>query len=103
MCGVSREPQPEELADQLPVVELCARLLGLLWSSEPAAGTDLLTGLPNRRAWEKALEREGTRCLRFGLQAACSPWNSTTSAVNDLHGHPAGDEYLRRTARRRRA
>ncbi|MCA1703929.1 MAG: hypothetical protein LC808_11940, partial [Actinobacteria bacterium] len=34
-----------ELSDQLPLVELCARLLGRLWTSERAATTDRLTGL----------------------------------------------------------
>jgi len=99
LCGLSRKPQTRELADRLPVVELCARLLGRLWASERAAGTDRLTGFANRRAWEEALEREETRCLRFGLHAAVLAVDlDDFKVVNDLHGHAAGDAYLRHAA-----
>lgn len=67
---------------------------------EQEAYSDCLTALPNRRAWERALERE---------QARCDRQDSTRVAVvvvdvdglkrtNDEHGHLAGDLLLRQTA-----
>ncbi|MBA3422159.1 MAG: sensor domain-containing diguanylate cyclase [Thermoleophilaceae bacterium] len=97
LCGLSRTSQPSELVDRLPLVELCARLLGRLWASERAATTDRLTGLANRRAWDEALEREERRCRRFDLAAAVLAVDlDRFKAVNDRHGHAAGDEHLRR-------
>lgn len=97
LCGLSRAAQPSELSDPLPLVELCARLLGRLWTSERAAATDRLTGLANRRAWEEALEREERRCGRFDLAAAVLAVDlDGLKAVNDRHGYPAGDDHLRR-------
>lgn len=50
LCGLSRAAQSSDLSDRLPLVELCARLLGRLWTSERTATTDRLTGLANRHA-----------------------------------------------------
>ena len=59
------------------------------------ARTDPLTGLPNRRAWDVALERAATR------------GESLTIAIldldhfkqfNDAYGHPAGDRLLKAAA-----
>ncbi len=97
LCGFSRAAQPSELSDRLPLVALCARLLGRLWASERAAATDHLTGLANRRAWEEALEREERRCRRFDLAAAVLAVDlDGFKAVNDRLGHTVGDEHLRR-------
>ncbi len=97
LCGLSRTAQAPEIADHLPVVELCARLLGRLWVSERAAATDRLTGLANRRAWEEALERESERCGRFDLSAAVLAVDlDDFKAVNDRLGHGTGDQHLRR-------
>ncbi len=97
LCGLSRAAQPPELLDRLPLVQLCARLLGRLWTSERTAATDRLTGLANRRALEEALEHEEQRCRRFGLAAAVLAVDvDSLKAVNDHHGYAAGDEHLRR-------
>ena len=65
---------------------------------ERAAFEDSLTGLPNRRAFERDLQRATTRPgARVGLlhvDLDRFKW------VNDTWGHPAGDEVLQRAATR---
>jgi diguanylate cyclase (GGDEF)-like protein len=63
------------------------------------ARTDELTALPNRRAWDEALEREMARAERTGEPLCLALLDlDHFKAYNDLHGHPAGDAHLRRTA-----
>ena len=69
---------------------------------------DPLTGLPNRRALAEALERAIARSQRTGLPLAVLALDlDGFKAINDRHGHPAGDatllevaDRLRRTIRR---
>jgi diguanylate cyclase (GGDEF)-like protein/PAS domain S-box-containing protein len=65
------------------------------------ADTDPLTGLANRRALERTLEaalgRAGARARTVGLLMIDL---DGFKAVNDTHGHAAGDEALREVARR---
>jgi diguanylate cyclase (GGDEF)-like protein/PAS domain S-box-containing protein len=65
------------------------------------ADTDPLTGLANRRALERTLEaalsRAGARARSVGLLMVDL---DGFKAVNDTHGHAAGDETLREIARR---
>ncbi|HEX4006505.1 MAG TPA: sensor domain-containing diguanylate cyclase [Acidobacteriaceae bacterium] len=60
---------------------------------------DVLTGLGNRRAYEKDLALEFARARRYGnpLTLALLDLNGF-KAINDTYGHPAGDDVLRRTA-----
>ena len=62
---------------------------------------DSLTGLPNRRLGEDRLSNSTSRSLRYGHKTAVL-WIDLDKfkQVNDQHGHPAGDEVLRQTARR---
>jgi GGDEF domain-containing protein len=60
------------------------------------ADTDALTGLPNRRAFEREVaRRESAYFTLIDLDGF--------KAVNDEHGHDAGDDVLRHAARRLRA
>ncbi|MEU4425859.1 diguanylate cyclase [Actinoplanes sp. NPDC024001] len=80
------------LADETALALEHERLLHRL---EQMAFTDTLTGLPNRRAWQRELA---------GLMAAGGPLTVAVADLdhfkryNDTYGHPAGDELLHRAA-----
>jgi diguanylate cyclase (GGDEF)-like protein len=61
--------------------------------------TDELTGLPNRRGWNEALERELARAQRNDEPLCLALLDlDRFKAFNDAHGHPAGDSVLRDAA-----
>jgi diguanylate cyclase (GGDEF)-like protein len=62
---------------------------------------DPLTGLRNRLGLEQAMLAEQTRAERYGADFAvlCLDLDGF-KAINDVHGHPAGDEALRIVAQR---
>jgi diguanylate cyclase len=77
------ESDSRELSDELTRV----RLLSL---------TDELTGLPNRRAFMRRMEDEVARVQRYGFPLSFVLIDlDHFKAVNDEHGHAAGDEVLR--------
>jgi diguanylate cyclase len=60
---------------------------------------DGLTRLLNRTHWEQAVAAEFQRCRRIGHPSSLMMLDiDHFKAVNDAHGHPAGDEALRRVA-----
>lgn len=63
---------------------------------ERQATTDELTGLPNRREWYRQLDGAFARARRSGqpLSVVVLDVNGL-KAVNDRHGHAAGDRLLR--------
>jgi diguanylate cyclase (GGDEF)-like protein len=62
--------------------------------------TDPLTGVLNRRGFIEAAERELARAERYGRPLALAYVDIRgLKAVNDSHGHRAGDELLRQAAR----
>nr|MDQ3806193.1 diguanylate cyclase [Acidobacteriota bacterium] len=66
-------------------------------SCEEAAFTDHLTGLANRRRFERQLEREVARTERYGHPFCLLLLDlDNLKRVNDTFGHDAGDEALRR-------
>ncbi len=65
------------------------------------AMTDALTGAPNRRYFARRLGRELKRLARVGGDLALMALDiDHFKAINDRHGHPAGDAVLREFARR---
>jgi diguanylate cyclase (GGDEF)-like protein len=67
---------------------------------EEAAFTDHLTGLANRRRFERQLAREIARTTRYGHPFCLLLLDiDDFKKVNDSFGHEAGDEALRRLAK----
>jgi diguanylate cyclase (GGDEF)-like protein len=67
---------------------------------EEAAFTDHLTGLANRRRFERQLEREVNRTLRLGHPFSLLMLDiDNFKRVNDNFGHNVGDEAIRRIGR----
>jgi two-component system, cell cycle response regulator len=65
------------------------------------ATRDSLTGLFNRREFERLLQDEVERALRFGHPLALVMIDvDHFKSINDTHGHPAGDAVLREIAGR---
>jgi diguanylate cyclase (GGDEF)-like protein len=63
------------------------------------ARTDALTGLPNRRAWDEALDRELDLANRTRAPVCVALLDlDHFKQFNDLNGHPAGDTHLKEAA-----
>ena len=83
-------------------LERFASLVGLAISNADAwdrlerqASTDPLTGIANRRAFDERLSAEVARAQRYGRHLSLALIDlDHFKAVNDLHGHPAGDRVL---------
>lgn len=90
-----------ELADENALLraslsEMRARVEEL----ETLADTDTLTPLPNRRRFERELERAVSQASRHGTPAALLYVDlNGLKRVNDRHGHVAGDAALIHVAR----
>jgi len=110
LCAIDPHPRPEAIADELPLIELIARLLSRVLEcdrsrleqlrradrAENQALCDRLTGLYNRRGWDRLLTAEGSRCQRYASPACVVAIDiDGLKTVNDTQGHAAGDEVLR--------
>ena len=84
----------EQLRDQQEKLRLANEQLQAL------ATTDGLTGLKNHRTFKERLEEEFQRAVRYHLPLSLMLLDvDRFKAFNDTHGHPAGDEVLRRVAK----
>ncbi|NND99251.1 MAG: sensor domain-containing diguanylate cyclase [Pirellulaceae bacterium] len=114
LCAIDPQAQCESLNDALPQLQLICRMLGTVLSAElkaesemrraeraeAEAETDSLTGLYNRRGWDRLLDAEESRCGRYGHAAAVVSIDMDNfKQINDLHGHSAGDRQLQEAAR----
>ena len=71
---------------------------------ERLARHDPLTGLPNRRLFDERLDQEMADAIRHDRSLAVAILDlDGFKAVNDRHGHPAGDRALCEAAERLRA
>lgn len=82
--------------------------LGLLWrerrrrqSAEEDAMVDELTGIANRKAFDRRLDLEWRRAARYGRSLGLMVMDlDGFKAVNDINGHAAGDRVLHEVAQR---
>ena len=109
LCAIDPLPQPNEITDELPMIEMMARLLTTILETELQAQdeprraerarwdsmTDKLSGLYNRRGWDQFLAREDLRCQRYGHPVGMISIDlDNLKTVNDQLGHAKGDELL---------
>ena len=67
--------------------------------AQELARVDALTGLPNRRAFEEAVQVEAARAARSGRPSALLIVDvDSFKSINDTRGHSAGDDCLRQVA-----
>ncbi|MFA6547212.1 MAG: diguanylate cyclase [Limisphaerales bacterium] len=84
----------EQLREQKEQLRLANEQLQAL------ATTDGLTGLKNHRTFKERLAEEFERATRYHLPLSLMLLDvDHFKAFNDAHGHPAGDEVLKRVAK----
>ena len=108
----TRSRSPRRSPPSCPLVELVAELLGAVMAAERAldaerrrseraersSRTDALTGVGNRRLWDEVVAAEEARCARYGDPAGVLVLDlDGLKKCNDVQGHAAGDELIRRT------
>lgn len=101
LCVMAREARDQLAFDLGPLLDLAAiaadevELLRLNRDLELKSQLDTLTGLPNRRSFDEALERAVRRAQRLaGPLSLLVVDLDHFKAVNDLWGHQAGDAVL---------
>jgi diguanylate cyclase len=114
LCGIDRSAQPsDELESHAPLLALFSSLLTMILEAdlartaqqraveqaELAAETDVLTGLLNRRGWERAIALEESRYRRFGDPGSVIVVDlDRLKDINDTLGHAEGDRHIVRAA-----
>ncbi len=113
ICGIDPENKSldQALAAADPVLALLGQLLtmavaiervrdqaaALVLEATLAAETDALTGLHNRRAWDRILSEEEQRFARLADPTVAVVLDlDLLKDINDIQGHAAGDEYIKR-------
>ena len=106
VCVWDDVPHPGSPENLAALDDLAALVVGRLESLRAqrilseAAMTDPLTGLGNRRMFTDAVERALASAKRRGVAVAVLYLDlDGFKAVNDVHGHEAGDDLLRAVAR----
>lgn len=109
LCGIDPNAQSDDFADNLPLFETMGSLLAVVLYTaleytkvvcelervESLAETDGLTGLLNRRGWERVLSVEDARLQRFGDPGVVIVIDlDNLKKINDEEGHEAGDRYI---------
>lgn len=103
LCILRREPGDAAAFDADPLEALAAivvdeiELRAVNRELTRLSRLDALTGLANRRAFDEELARAAARCLRLGEPLSLLLLDlDRFKVLNDLSGHAAGDEALRR-------
>lgn len=113
LAGLDPQPKDDSLKQHLWLVEMVAGLLGAILKHEQEASpatagvatadgevlVDKLTQTFNRRAWDRVLVAEESRCARHN-HAACVICVDIDSLrqINDAQGREAGDKILLKVA-----
>ena len=112
ICGIDpeRKPMGDALAQAGPLLSLLGQLLSMVLAADRvrdraaaavfeatlSAETDALTGLYNRRAWDRVLTEEEDRFSRFADPTVAVVLDlDMLKSINDTQGHAAGDTYIR--------
>ncbi len=112
LCGLDAEPKPDLIEGHLPMLRLVAQLLSTIAGAQitrdeqdraavrawSPAETDGLTGLLNRRGWDRYAARAEEHCLALGSQ--CAAIRLELDGLQELRvSRPAAaDELLQRAA-----
>lgn len=100
LCAIDTVPRAFD-ANQIEVMKSFAKLVMNELELRQIAMSDHLTGAMTRRSWVEAADREVARATRYGTEVSIILMDiDHFKAVNDHHGHPAGDQVLRTVAAR---
>lgn len=113
LCAIDPQPKSEAILKDAGLVEVLAKMLSYTLQAELRevehlrkleriefeSLTDVLTGLFNRRAWDKLVHLEEERCKRYGHPTAVLMIDlNDLKVTNDTFGHFAGDELIQKAA-----
>lgn len=113
LCAVSQARLPDDACEQKSLLEMMARMLSTVLGQELRAEESVReaercraesmrdgpTGLYNRRAMQKLMDAEESRCRRYGQPASVIIVDlNGLKSVNDQKGHAAGDAMIRQAA-----
>jgi diguanylate cyclase len=114
LCAFDPVAQPQAIENELPLVEMVAKMLSGVLAAELRAvdaerqkeraaidaETDVLTGLFNHCGWDRMLKIEEERCQRYGSPAYLVLVDlDGLKTINATLGHDAGDKLIRRSAK----
>ena len=113
VCGFSPEADNDALSHMQPLLGVLSTLLAAVLEADEIAATaarkadsyrtdadvDALTGLLNRRGWDRYVAQEEHRQQRFGGPASVVMLDlDRLKDVNDRLGHAAGDAHIHAAA-----
>ncbi|MGK5683710.1 diguanylate cyclase domain-containing protein [Actinoplanes sp. URMC 104] len=115
ICGLDPGTHTDDprMAGAEPLLAMLGRLLtaalaadrmqdrstNALLREQLSADTDALTGVPNRRAWQRIVEQTRARFERLADPTVVAMLDlDGLKTVNDTHGHAAGDAYIKAAA-----
>lgn len=113
LCAIDPQPQSEAIMKEAGLIDLLGQMLSYILQGElreveqirqrerfkEEALSDSLTGLFNRRAWDKLINLEEERCKRYGHPTAILMIDlNNLKTINDSLGHNAGDELIQKAA-----
>lgn len=113
LCAIDPKPQSEAIIKEAGLIDLLGQMLSYILQGElreveqirqrerfkEEALNDSLTGLFNRRAWDKLVNLEEERCKRYGHPTAILMIDlNNLKTINDSLGHTAGDELIQKAA-----